>query len=504
MFRLPWEKKPGLWTGCFIGLGLALRVFHYGRNPSMWHDEAALVLNAIGKNFTELLGPLFFAEGAPPLFLWIERAIFLALGDSTYVLRLVPFLASCLALILMAFVARRLLAPEAVPWSILPLACADTILWHACEAKPYSVDLLIATSLLAIYSYASSWPLSRQLVLYTVLAPLIIILTYPGCFLLGGLLVALLPAVWQARRSLSVWLGYGLLALVIFGSFALLLAGPIHAQRCGPMTQCWLDLFAPWDRPWKVPIWTVASTLEVLRYACPPAGQPLALLGVVGIVYFARRGQRTLLAFLLVPILLAFLAACARAYPYGGARVMVYAVPALLLLIAAGTPIALTWLRERSRFGTLMLVLLLLVPAASAVQHIIVPWGRANCAAASEYVLTHRRPGDLAVGNSWEYLYYFRHLPDDYLPLENASFPIETRVWLLLTGGPPQERLEMGKTYAALQGHIIEQRSYERTSLFLIEPNVSSSSWLRRTVWQTVLHLNTLEQPADLRAENRR
>src|SRR5437879_2379608 len=319
----------------------------------MWHDEAALVLNAIAKNFTELLGPLFFAEGAPPLFLWIERGVFLTLGDSTYALRLVPFLASCLALVLMAFVARQLLAPEAVPWAILPLACADTILWHACEAKPYSVDLVTATSLLAIHCYSSSWGLGRKLLLYTLLAPIIIFLTYPGCFLLGGLLVALLPTVWQARRSLSVWLGYALLTIVIFCSFALLLVGPIHAQRCGPMTQCWLDLFAPWDRPWKMPIWAVASTLEIFRYACPPAGQPLTLLGVAGIVWFARRGQWALLALLLTPIQLAFLAACAGAYPYGGARIMVYAVPALLLLIAAGTPLALAWLRERSRLGTL-------------------------------------------------------------------------------------------------------------------------------------------------------
>src|SRR5437667_3221816 len=199
----------------------------------------------MGMIFPGLFCPLLFAEGAPPLFLWIERAIFLTLGDSTYALRLVPFLASCLALILMAFVARRLLAPEAVPWAILPLACADTILWHACEAKPYSVDLFTATSLLAIHCYSSSWGMGRQLVLYTFLAPLIIFSTYRGCFLLGGLLVALLPAVWRERRSLSIWLGYGLLTLVILGAFALLLVGPIHDQRCGPMTQCLRDLVAP-------------------------------------------------------------------------------------------------------------------------------------------------------------------------------------------------------------------------------------------------------------------
>ena len=170
MLRLPWEKKPGFWTGWFVILGIGLRIFHYARNPSMWHDEAALVLNAIGKSFSELLGPLFFSEGAPPLFLWIERAVFLILGDGTYALRLVPFLASCAALVLMALIARRLLAPEAAPWAVLPLACADTILWHACEAKPYSVDLLSATMLLALYCYTSAWSLGRQLALYTVLA----------------------------------------------------------------------------------------------------------------------------------------------------------------------------------------------------------------------------------------------------------------------------------------------------------------------------------------------
>lgn len=474
MYRMPWEKRPGFWTGCFVILGLCLRVFHYGRNPSMWHDEAALVLNAIGKNFTELLGPLFFAEGAPPLFLWIERAVFLMMGDGTYALRLVSFLASCLALVLMAFVARRLLTPEAVPWAVLPFACADTILWHACEAKPYSVDLLSATVLLALYCSSSSWRLGWQLVLYTLIAPVIIFLTYPGCFLLGGLLVALLPAVWQQRRSLGIWLGYGLLGAVVFGTFALLLIGPIHAQRCGPMTQCWLDLFAPWDRPWKVPLWAVASTCEVFRYACPPAGQPLVLLGIIGAVYFARRRQWSLLSLLLVPMLLAFLAACGRAYPYGGARIMVFAVPALLLLVAAGVPVALAWLRARSQIGALLLLVLLLIPAASAVQHVIVPWGRADCAGASAYVLAHRRPGDLMVGNSWEYLYYFRHCRSDYVSLEDASFPTQARVWLLLTGSTAQERLRMGQRYAAAQGRLAELHLYERTDVFLIEPFDSS------------------------------
>src|SRR5436190_24369182 len=83
-----------------IVAGIALRAFHFARDPSMWHDEAALVLNVLQKSFGELLGPLRFAEAAPPLFLWVERGVILSLGDSTFALRLVPFAASCLVVVL--------------------------------------------------------------------------------------------------------------------------------------------------------------------------------------------------------------------------------------------------------------------------------------------------------------------------------------------------------------------------------------------------------------------
>ena len=40
-----------------------------------------VLLNVLGKDFGELLGPLYWHEAAPPLFLWLERALFLAAGD---------------------------------------------------------------------------------------------------------------------------------------------------------------------------------------------------------------------------------------------------------------------------------------------------------------------------------------------------------------------------------------------------------------------------------------
>jgi len=167
--HLPWEKRPALWTGCFVGLGLALRAFHYGRNPSMWHDEAAAGLERHRQEFYPASRSSLLCRRRPAsLSLDLNGRSSSCWATAHMPLRLVPLLASCLALVLMAFVARRLRTPEAVPWAILPFACADTIPWHACEAKPYSVDLPpSATVLLALYCWSSSWRLGWQLVLYT-------------------------------------------------------------------------------------------------------------------------------------------------------------------------------------------------------------------------------------------------------------------------------------------------------------------------------------------------
>jgi hypothetical protein len=281
------------WTTCLVALGLGLRLYHYLRNPSMWHDEAALVLNVLGKGFADLLGPLCFCEAAPPLFLWIERVVALTLGEGTYLLRLLPCLASCAALLLLVPVARRVLRPAAVPWAILLFASADNLLWHACEAKPYSIDILAATLLLAAFCCLEAWPLSRRLICAALLAPVVIFLSYPGCFLYGGFLAAHAPAVWR-QRDRRTWLGYGLLVLAVFGSFTLLVLGPVHAQRGQPMTDCWVREFPQWQRPWTVPFWTCYSTVEVVRYCTTPGpvGQALAGLALCGAVLFWRRGRR--------------------------------------------------------------------------------------------------------------------------------------------------------------------------------------------------------------------
>jgi hypothetical protein len=484
-----------LLTTLLVALGLGLRSWHYFRNPSVWHDEAALIVNVLGKSFGELLGPLFFAEAAPPLFLWLEKAVGLSLGDGAFALRLVPYLASCLAMILIVPVARRVLPPAGVPWALLLFATSEALLWHACEAKPYAVDVLAAVIVLALFCCTQAWPLGRLLAVYAVLAPLIIFLCYPGGFLYGGVLVAMLPAVLRDRRP-SICVSYSLLALAVFASFFLLVYGPIHAQRCEQMVADWIRMFPPWDRPWAVPGWVLLSTADVCRFACKPLGQLLAVLAVIGAIRFWHDGQRRLVVLLLLPIFLALTAACRRDYPYGGARVMAYAVPAIILLMAAGTPSTLAWLKARGRLGwaRAALVLLLLSPLAVAMQRVAVPWERADAATAAEYVVSQRRPGDCVISNDWEYLYYFRDLgpgfrmsmcdpraagcclvandeAGQFRLLEDLFASPGERVWVLAKALTPEKRQDYLNCMSADGWHIVDRREYTRITLVLMERN---------------------------------
>ena len=422
--KFQWAARPLPWLVFALAVGLALRCYHYLSNPAVWHDEAALMVNVLGKDFAELLGPLFYSEAAPPLFLWLERALSLCLGDTTFALRLLPFLASCVGFVAAVGLARRLLPAWGVVWFALLFGCSDRLLWHACEAKPYAVDVLVAVGLLAtvVSRHDDDAPgLVRRLVLYAVLSPFLVFLSFPSCFLLGGAALTALPAVLRAR-SRRVWAAYTLFGLLLCGSFVLLVIGPVHAQKNEHMLNCWLDNFPEWERPWTVPLMGVVRLTEVFRYASEPIGNLLAVFAVIGGVAMWRAGQRRVLAYLLLPLGLTALAWLVQQYPFGASRVDVFAAPALLLLVAAGLPPTFAWLRPRAWAAAVVIGGLLLFPVLQAGYRAAVPWKRLDSATPAAFVLAHRQASEPVVGTLWEHTYYFHRLG----PLYRVLYPQPT------------------------------------------------------------------------------
>ena len=71
-------------VGIIIGLGIILRLIPYLDNRSLWLNENWLALNILQKSFSQLVGPLDLSQMAPVGFLFIEKTLVLAFGDSEY------------------------------------------------------------------------------------------------------------------------------------------------------------------------------------------------------------------------------------------------------------------------------------------------------------------------------------------------------------------------------------------------------------------------------------
>ncbi len=430
--RLDWLRQPAVGIWVVVLLGLAFRSYHFLRQPSVWHDEAAVLVNVIERGFFELLGPLRFSEAAPPLFLWLEKCVALGLGERVPLLRLVPFLASCASLVLMVPLARLLLSSRGVFWAVLLFAVSEQMAWHACEAKPYALDVFAATLLLYLFCRWRAWPVSQQLLCHALLAPVLLTLCYPACFLYGGLLVAFLPAVWRERQFAS-GAAYTLLGAVVAGTFLGVVLPIARLQHDEAMASCWVPFFPDWNHPWTVPLWVMRASLEVLRYCFKPCGQVLIGFVLLGAANWWRTDARPRLLLSLVPVGLALLAALVGRYPYGGARVMLYAAPGLLLLIAQGADTALAWLQARRPLAFVAVVLVLLTPTWGVVHSLARPWPRADTASAAAWILRHRRNNEVVLGNDWTHIFYFRHLGEGFRETRGPLLVEGKRLWAVWT-----------------------------------------------------------------------
>lgn len=427
------ERTRGSWLiWAAVAVGLLLRGYHYARGPAVWHDEAALLVNVLKLPLADSLGPLLHDEASPPLFLWLEKAVAVLLGDGEYALRLPSFLAACLAILFTAFAARRLLPPLWAAVAVGLVAVSDRLLFHACEAKWYSVDVCVAAGAIWAVVATANRPVWVRSLVGAIVAPACIWISFPACFVFGGVLTGLLPAAW--RHDWRGKAAFAAFALSVGVSFVLLAVGPAKAQRTKDMSACWTvgQDFADWNDPTRVPVWAVANSFDVARYAFHPFGWPLLVPAVVGAWSFLRTpGGWAIACVTLLPMGLVFVAACLGKYPYSAARTVAFLTPGLALQAGEGLRRFWGWCRTPAlRWGFLLLwVPVLLIPAGYTARRVVDPWERPECDRAAAYVLSHRETDEPINANHWEYEYYFRRVDEHLVRVEHN--PDEPKVkWM--------------------------------------------------------------------------
>jgi hypothetical protein len=213
---------------------------------------------------------------------------------------------------------------------------------------------------------------------------------------------------------------------------------------------------------------------EMVRYAAEPVGNALSALAIIGGVWLWRRGERRLLGMLTWPMALNLVAWLLCSYPLEASRVVVYLAPAMLLLIAAGMPPALAWLRQWGRVPQIAVITLALVPVGLTVLVLFKPWGRLDSATPAAFVLQHRSADEPVVGVLWEQAYYFRELGLFYRtltqePTEPKFLPATSgnvrSLWLLTSNRSQEQMAHIGLLEPSGEWEIVERYLFRNVAV---------------------------------------
>jgi hypothetical protein len=380
-------------------LGGGLRLAALLTDRCLWIDESMLALNLVSRSPAQLLEPLDHNQGAPVGFLLTVKASISVFGVSEWSLRLAPFAASLAGLVGFAWVARRLLAPQAALLAVGLFAFSPYLVSYAAECKQYASDAAIAIGLIAaaLGLLEGKGGFARWAAL-AVLGAAAVWCSHPAAFVLGGIGTALwLGAL--ATRDRARFLAASLTIacwLASFGVFYLVSLKDLGGNSY--LTDYWSDHFLPlgsvgmfsWIADHLVAIFTVPGGFGG---SLVPLGGLAAALAFIGLREFAR-DRWPLVVVLVVPVALVLFASAVHKYPFGG-RLLLFLVPLAVLAVASGAWAVFDAMWVKNRFAAVTLLTLVAVASAWQTSDVLRrPMRHEQLAPVIDQLRQEFRPGD--------------------------------------------------------------------------------------------------------------
>ncbi len=355
--RLPASlSKERLVLAAFVGLLIAAAVlrFYDLTGGSIWYDEAVASDNA-SRSFTEMVEDTRNRNSSPilyPMALWVVQKV----NVSAFSVRLLPAMASVLTVAAMLFLLPRLGIPRGAAFlAALPAALSVAAIYHAQDAREYSIDALLALLMIAGLLWYLRDGRKALLCLTLFLAPLLQYgLVLFGVAVIGTAVILPAPVEGEPERG-------SLLSRV--REWLKARAGLVWPAGCF-LAACAISFFVTFRYQTREGGWgwrgyyeyyyqgayDAASLLEfaasgvrsVLNYHLPAAVAILAV-GALALMLAASLKRRRLNAIATLALLalgVAIYAATVTLYPLGGIRQNLYLGPVIFL--AAG--VAVYWM----------------------------------------------------------------------------------------------------------------------------------------------------------------
>ena len=326
---------------------------------SLWLDEGATWAEIHDKSAKILLTELWSRDAAYPLYHLILKGWVAWFGDSEAMLRMPSAIASAFAIATTTLVFER--QPQR-GFTLLLMATAPFVLWHAQDAKVYALLMAVAAVVLVARPLSPLWWVA--------------LIVLPFVHRLGLLVVALafiVPALQSAGRPRQIFWGVSLVAgiIAVMGIGLSIRAKTITTVPWHNPSGAFADMITRFlfDRRW----FEKALGLPAWAWILPLLG--LLLIGSYTLWQQAQSGRLAAVQVLLlayVPVLV--IGVSYGATSYFDARYAVMSLPAWICIMVQGTDWALHNIRIRGkvyrevRLGRIVLILAVLINGISLFE----------------------------------------------------------------------------------------------------------------------------------------
>jgi hypothetical protein len=457
-------ERIAVWL--LVALAVLLRVRQYLFNRSLWLDEAMLAVNIVYRGLAGLLKPLVNNQSAPPGFLLVEKVFLHVFGNHDYVLRLFPLLASVAAILVMAWLARRVFHGWVGLLALGFFAFSWPATYYASELKQYGSDLLFSLIIVAAAWSCSAPGASRRHWLALLAAGTLgLWMSHPALFTIAAATVVLACAnlLDKNLRHLA-WLSLaGIFWLLNF--ICLYLVSLRHSAANSILNAYWHASFMPWP-PWMDLGWFCRSgrlVMEKLLHVPLWLGAAVMAIGIFSL--FRRDWKKA--ALLLLPVLGALAASGLEKYPFY-TRFLLFAMPMFGIILAAG----MQCVHELARrcfpraglvFSAAIVIMIFFQPVALSMRRFVHPENRNDIKPVMKFLSYNLLPQDVIYvhrGSRSPFGYYARSfgirprqavigswakksakkLREDVMKLQGRS-----RVWFLFASVPARNGLKEEK-----------------------------------------------------------
>jgi len=403
----------------------------YLHNTPLWFDESVYAVDIINRSITDFIHPSseFLQVQALGFYIYEKFAVNI-FGTSEYAFRLAPFLFSIISLFLFYKIAKHFTNTRAACIALTLFAILDPLIYYSTELKPYSGDVVFTLLILSLATYKGEELNVQRIFMLTVVGAIVILLSNPSVFVLGGVWAGLLLSClkrreWaKCRGLLIVSIIWALIFLAVYFTYyrimIVAMSEHVSLEKAFEMEQ-FIMPFPPRslvDVKWLIDFFFDTflfqdSIMYVKRVTLSGLMAFAFLVGSVS-MFLDKREKFYILLF---PILLTLLAAAMHQYPFKGRQIL-FLVPMFLIIISEGAEYIRSRINEKSVIiGAVFMGLLFIYPASWAAYHVKKPLIRSEIKQVLSYIKQNWQEGDfvyLHFFTQYEFEYYTQYHPAPY------------------------------------------------------------------------------------------